>query len=114
MYYRIFRSDRSSRWIETFSEIVTRFDRLDLMELYNMVMKRFETTTPEGVDLNQERWNLKSWDFYENCEVHTLILEDGTEIHMLAKRKYSLTKETLEKMMSLKLVAESASDRAST
>ncbi|GJW94114.1 hypothetical protein Tco_0173786 [Tanacetum coccineum] len=74
------RSDGSSRWIKTFSEMVTRFDMLDLEELYNMVMKRFETTTLEGVDLvlwgdlrtmfdanaedelwqNQERWNLKS------------------------------------------------------
>ncbi|GJU04113.1 hypothetical protein Tco_1114451 [Tanacetum coccineum] len=80
IYYRIFRFDGSSRWIKTFSEMVTRFDRLDLVELYNLVMKRFETTTPEGVDLvpwgdlrtmfdanaedelwqNQERWNLKS------------------------------------------------------
>ncbi|GJS75241.1 hypothetical protein Tco_0725122 [Tanacetum coccineum] len=38
--------------------------------------------------------------------VHTLILEDGTEIHMLAEKKYPLTKETLERMMSLKLIAE--------
>ncbi|GJY16369.1 hypothetical protein Tco_0386791 [Tanacetum coccineum] len=45
------RSDGSSRWIKTFSEMVTRFDRLDLEELYNLVMKRIETTTPEGVDL---------------------------------------------------------------
>ncbi|GJW31012.1 hypothetical protein Tco_0047887 [Tanacetum coccineum] len=94
--------------------------------------ERFETITPEGVDLvlwgdlrtmfdanaedelwqNQERWNLKSWNFYENCGVHTLTLEDGTEIHMLAERKYPLTKETLERMMSLKLIAESASDSA--
>ncbi|GJU86466.1 hypothetical protein Tco_1294012 [Tanacetum coccineum] len=132
IYYRIFRSDGSSRWIKTFSEMVTRFDRLDLVELYNLVMQRFETITPEGVDLvlwgdlrtmfdanaedelwqNQERWNLKSWNFYENCGVHTLTLEDGTEIHMLAERKYPLTKETLERMMSLKLIAESASDSA--
>ncbi|GJV94239.1 hypothetical protein Tco_1545816 [Tanacetum coccineum] len=41
---------------------------------------------------NQERWNLKSWNFYENYGVHTLTLEDGTEIHMLAERKYPLTK----------------------
>ncbi|GJS92693.1 hypothetical protein Tco_0799661 [Tanacetum coccineum] len=107
IYYMIFRSDGSSRWIKTFSEMVTRFNRLDLVDLYNLVMQRFETTTPEGADLN-----LKSWDFYENCGVHTLIPEDGTEIHMLADRKYPLTKETLEKMMSLKLVAESASDSA--
>ncbi|GJY01306.1 hypothetical protein Tco_0359458 [Tanacetum coccineum] len=55
--------------------MVTRFDRLDLMELYNLVMQRFETTTPE-------------------------------------ERRYPLTKETLKRMMSLKLIAESASDSA--
>ncbi|GKA73479.1 hypothetical protein Tco_0779781 [Tanacetum coccineum] len=134
IYYRIFRSGGSFRWIKTFSEMVTRFDRLDLEELYNLVMKRFETTTPEGVDLvlwgdlrimfdanaedrlwqNQERWNLKSWDFYENCGVHTLILEDGTKIYMLVERKYPLTKETLKRMLSLRLVAGTASEDAYT
>ncbi|GJY01305.1 hypothetical protein Tco_0359457 [Tanacetum coccineum] len=131
-YYRIFRSNESSRRIKTFSEMLTRFDRLDLVELYNLVMQRFETTTPDGVDLvlwgdlrtmfeanaedelwqNKEGWNLKSWDFYENCRVHTLTLEDGIEIHMHTERRYPLTKETLERMMSLKLIAESASDSA--
>nr|GFB01149.1 hypothetical protein [Tanacetum cinerariifolium] len=85
IYYRIFRSDGSSRWIKTFFEMVIRFDRLDLVELYNLVMQRFETTTPE---------------------------EDGTEIHMLAERMYLLTTRTLERMMSLRLIAESASDAA--
>ncbi|GKB96475.1 hypothetical protein Tco_0982612 [Tanacetum coccineum] len=131
---KIFRSDGSSRWIKTFSEMVTRFDRLDLVELYNLVMKRFETTTLEGVNLvlwgdlrimfdanaedelwqNQERWILKSWDLYENCGIHTLILEDGTEIHMLVERKYPLTKETLKRMLSLKLVTRTASEYAYT
>ncbi|GKA31901.1 hypothetical protein Tco_0718268 [Tanacetum coccineum] len=134
IYYRIFRSDGSSSWIKTFSKMVTRFDRLDLVELYNLVMKRFEKTTPEGVDLvlwgdlrimfdanaedelwqNQERWNLKSWDFYENCSVHTLILEDGTEIYMLAERMYPLTKETLKRMLSLRLVVGTTSEDAYT
>nr|GEX64614.1 ribonuclease H-like domain, reverse transcriptase, RNA-dependent DNA polymerase [Tanacetum cinerariifolium] len=85
VYYRIFKSDGSSRWIKTFSEMVTRFDRLDLVELYNLVMQRFETTTPE---------------------------EDGTEIHMPAERRYPLTTKTLERMLSLRLIAESASDAA--
>ncbi|GJR23783.1 hypothetical protein Tco_0972310 [Tanacetum coccineum] len=97
-YYKIFISDRSSRWIKTFSEMVTR--------------TMFDAHAEDELWQNQERWNLKSWNFYENCGVHTLILEDGIEIYMLAKRKYPLTKETLEKMMSLKLVAESASDGA--
>ncbi|GKB40528.1 hypothetical protein Tco_0885470 [Tanacetum coccineum] len=38
IYYRIFRSDGSCRWIKTFSKMVTRFDRLDLEELYNLTM----------------------------------------------------------------------------
>ncbi|GJS60220.1 hypothetical protein Tco_0655004 [Tanacetum coccineum] len=66
--------------------------------------KRFKTITPEGVDL-------VLWGALRTM-VHTLTLEDGIEIHMLAERKYPLTKETLERMMSLKLIAESASDSA--
>ncbi|GKB87151.1 hypothetical protein Tco_0959423, partial [Tanacetum coccineum] len=108
IYYRIFRSDGSSRWIKTFSEMVTRFDRLDLVELYSLVMQRFETITPEGVDL--VLWGDLRRMFDAN--VHTLTLEDGTEIHMLVERKYLLTKETLEWMMSLKLIPEFASDSA--
>nr|GEV62302.1 hypothetical protein [Tanacetum cinerariifolium] len=80
IYYRIFTSDGSSRLIKTFSEMVTRFDRLYLVELYNLIMQRFESTTPEVLDLilwgdlrtmfeantedelwqNQEKWSLKS------------------------------------------------------
>nr|GEV54921.1 hypothetical protein [Tanacetum cinerariifolium] len=51
IYHRIFKSDGSYRWIKTFSEMVTRFDRMDLEELYNLMMQRFETTSPEGVDM---------------------------------------------------------------
>ncbi|GKC97031.1 hypothetical protein Tco_1162473 [Tanacetum coccineum] len=116
------------------SMILTDMGQRSCGQLYNLVMKRFETTTLEGVDLvlwgdlrimfdanaedelwqNQERWNLKSWDFYEIGGVHTLILEDGTEIHMLAERKYLLIKETLERMLSLRLVAGTASEDAYT
>ncbi|GJW35138.1 hypothetical protein Tco_0058058 [Tanacetum coccineum] len=69
--------------------------------------ERFKSTTPEGVDL-------VLWGRFKdnNCGVHTLTLEDGTEIHMLAERKYPLIKETLERTMSLKLIAESASESA--
>nr|GEY93114.1 hypothetical protein [Tanacetum cinerariifolium] len=88
IYYGIFRFDGSSTWIKTFLEMVTRFDRMDLEELYNLVMEKFEITSSEGVDLvlwgdlrtmfeettnddlwrNQKEWILKSWNFYENSE----------------------------------------------
>ncbi|GKE73599.1 hypothetical protein Tco_1535640 [Tanacetum coccineum] len=72
----------------------------------------FDANAEDDIWKDQEEWILKSWNFYENCGVHTLILEDGTEIHMLIERKYPLTKETLERMMSLKLIAEFASESA--
>ncbi|GJV68311.1 hypothetical protein Tco_1483820 [Tanacetum coccineum] len=126
-YYRVFRANGSSRYIKTFTEMVSRFDRLDFIELHSLVMQRFSTTTPEGIDLvlwgdlrvmfeetadddiwkNQEKWIIKSWTFYENCRVHILALEDGTEIHMLAERRYPLIRETLERMMELRLTIES-------
>ncbi|GJY74531.1 hypothetical protein Tco_0478962 [Tanacetum coccineum] len=80
IYYRVFRADGSSRWIKTFSEMIKFFDRMDLVEIHSLVMKRFETTPPEGIDLllwgdlrimfeskeddelwkNQEEWKLQS------------------------------------------------------
>ncbi|GJV29314.1 putative ribonuclease H-like domain-containing protein, partial [Tanacetum coccineum] len=129
-YYRDFKADGSSRYIKTFTEMVSRFHRLDFNELHSLVMIRFETSTPEGIDLilwgslrtmfeanaeddlwkNQEEWILKSWNFYDNCGVHILVLEDGTEFYMLAERRYPLTKETLERMLALRLIAESESE----
>ncbi|GKC01410.1 hypothetical protein Tco_0987546 [Tanacetum coccineum] len=41
----------SSRYIKTFTEMVSRFDRLDFIELHSLVMQRFSTTTHEGIDL---------------------------------------------------------------
>nr|GEX00810.1 hypothetical protein [Tanacetum cinerariifolium] len=73
IYYKIFRFDRSSRWIRTFSEMVTRFDRMDLEKLYNLVMQMFETTTPE-------------------------------------EKRYTHTKETLKRMLAVRLIAECESE----
>ncbi|GJZ95217.1 hypothetical protein Tco_0667420 [Tanacetum coccineum] len=50
-YYRVFRANGSSRYIKTYIEMVSGFDRLDFIELHSLVMQRFSTTTPEGIDL---------------------------------------------------------------
>nr|GEX80730.1 hypothetical protein [Tanacetum cinerariifolium]GEX83296.1 hypothetical protein [Tanacetum cinerariifolium] len=76
IYYRIFRSDGSSRWIKTFAEMMTR--------------TMFEANAKDELWQNQEEWSLKSWNFYENCGVYLLILEDGTEIHMLTEKSKEL------------------------
>nr|GEX12136.1 hypothetical protein [Tanacetum cinerariifolium] len=107
IYYRIFRSDGSSRWIKTFSGMVTRFDRRDLVDLYNLVMQRFESTTPEGVDLIL-LGDLRTM-FEANVEDE---LWQNQEKWSLKKRRYPLTTRTLDKMLSLRLISESASDVA--
>ncbi|GJS86217.1 hypothetical protein Tco_0752758 [Tanacetum coccineum] len=78
-YYRVFKADRSSRYIKTFTKMVSMFDRLVFIELHSLVMKIFETSTPEGIDL-------------------------------ILWGRYPLTKETLERMLALRLIAESESE----
>ncbi|GJS79953.1 hypothetical protein Tco_0729834 [Tanacetum coccineum] len=59
---------------------------------YESIMKSFKTTPPK---------ELKS----TSLGVHVLRLEDGTKINMLAERRYPLTKNTLERMMDLRLTS---------
>ncbi|GJX05518.1 hypothetical protein Tco_0191434 [Tanacetum coccineum] len=82
IYYKVFRADGSSRWIKTFSEMIKFFNKMDLVEIHSLVMKR----------------------------VYVLRLEDGTEINFLVERRYPLTKNTLERMMDLRLTVLSDDD----
>nr|GEW75230.1 putative ribonuclease H-like domain-containing protein [Tanacetum cinerariifolium] len=104
-YYRIFRSNGSSRWIKTFSKMVTRFDRMDLEKLYNLVMQRFETTSSEGVDM--VLWGDLRTMFEETADDD---LWKNQEEWILKKRRYPLIKETLERMLALRLIVESESE----
>ncbi|GJT15955.1 hypothetical protein Tco_0874661 [Tanacetum coccineum] len=45
--YKIIRADGNTSYHKTFSSMLRRFDRQDLMDLHRLVMKRFEDNTPE-------------------------------------------------------------------
>ncbi|GJX19588.1 hypothetical protein Tco_0222265 [Tanacetum coccineum] len=77
IYYRVIRADGSSRWIKTFSEMVKLFDRMKLVEIHSLVMKRFATTTSEDDELwkNKEEWNLLSREFHEQLFTEKQIAE---------------------------------------
>ncbi|GKB53357.1 hypothetical protein Tco_0904110 [Tanacetum coccineum] len=60
---------------------------------------RIESTKVEGTQEGREE-NI-------SVEFHILALEDGTEIHMLVERRYPLIRETLKRMMELRLTDES-------
>nr|GEU78478.1 putative ribonuclease H-like domain-containing protein [Tanacetum cinerariifolium] len=86
-----------------------RLEGVDLV-LWGDLRTMFKETADDDLWKNQEEWILKSRNFYENCRVHTLTLEDGTKIYMLAERRYPFTKETLERMLALRLIAECESE----
>ncbi|GJX94660.1 hypothetical protein Tco_0349246 [Tanacetum coccineum] len=101
-YYRVFRDNRSSRYIKTFTEMVSRFDRLDFIELHSLVMQRFSTTTPEGINL--VLWGDLRIMFEETADDD---IWKNQEKWIIKKRRYPLIRETLERMMELRLTAES-------
>ncbi|GJS73165.1 hypothetical protein Tco_0706006 [Tanacetum coccineum] len=74
--------------------------------------------TPETSDddfwKNQEDWEIIRWRYNESSGVHTLKLEDGTTIHMLAKRRYPLSKELMIRMLDHGMEVEDESETAIT
>ncbi|GJZ58173.1 hypothetical protein Tco_0613667 [Tanacetum coccineum] len=71
-----------------------------------------DSSRPLGRNLLRIREKIREDQIKREKNWYKLTVEDGTEIHMLVETKYPLTKEILERMMSLKLIVESASDGA--
>ncbi|GJT00547.1 hypothetical protein Tco_0821716 [Tanacetum coccineum] len=91
-YYQIKRAYGSVKHYKILSAMLYDFDRQDMLELYRLVMDRFQTASPEGYDLllwgdlkiliepneedeiwrNQLDWNLINWKLHNFCGVHVL------------------------------------------
>ncbi|GKB72554.1 hypothetical protein Tco_0933966 [Tanacetum coccineum] len=117
-------------------EVLHIFDRQDLFHLYDLVMKQYSESTPEGIELilwgdlkimmessievtdqgdfwnDQQDWEIVTWRLYEACGVCILEFKDGTVIHMLVERKYPLSKELLQRMLDFGLEVEVESTAA--
>ncbi|GJT70505.1 uncharacterized mitochondrial protein-like protein [Tanacetum coccineum] len=127
------KANGNTSYHKTFSSMLRKFDRQDLMDLHRLVMKRFEDNTPEGYNLllwgdlkvmfepnaedeiwsNQQDWTLINWKLYENCGVYSLLM-DGTLtcFNMLVEKRYPFIMEMLKKMLNWKLEAEAESTMA--
>ncbi|GKB25525.1 hypothetical protein Tco_0864926 [Tanacetum coccineum] len=132
MYYKIIRGDGSSKNYKILSEMLYDFDRQDIMELYRLVKERYSSSKPEGYDLmlwgdlhtlfepdeeseiwmNQNEYNLISWNLCDFCGVHILLMQNGIAIHMLTEKKYPLSQEMLSKMLSKRLEVDHESTQA--
>ncbi|GJR59025.1 copia protein [Tanacetum coccineum] len=120
-YLIIHRANNHFRAFDTLWEILHILDRQDLQHLYRVVQSYFEHIPPTGLGLillgdlttiwetpetsdddfwkNQEDWEIIRWRLNESSGVHTLELEDGTMIHMLAERRYPLSRELMIRML---------------
>ncbi|GJT80269.1 hypothetical protein Tco_1054611 [Tanacetum coccineum] len=63
---------------------------------------------------NQEDWEIIRWRLNESSGVHTLELEDGTMLHMLAERRYPLSRELMIRMLDHGMEVEDESETAIT
>ena len=56
-------------------------------------------TSNDALWNTQENWEITRWRFFESSGMHSLELEDGTMIHMLAERRYPLTRDLMVRML---------------
>ncbi|GJW44194.1 ribonuclease H-like domain-containing protein [Tanacetum coccineum] len=135
-YLIIHRENNHFRAFDTLWEILHVLDRQDLYHLYRVVDDYYEHIPPTGLglmllgDLNiiwetaessdddfwkdQEEWEIIRWRFHESSGVHTLEIEDGTMIHMLAERRYPLSRELMIRMLEHGMEVEDESETAIT
>ncbi|GJT67739.1 RNA-directed DNA polymerase, eukaryota, reverse transcriptase zinc-binding domain protein [Tanacetum coccineum] len=135
-YLIIFRANNHFRAFNTLWEILHILDRQDLYHLYRVVQDYYEHIPPTGLGLvllgdlttiwetpetsdddfwkNQEDWEIIRWRLNESSGVHTLELEDGTTIHMLAERRYPLSRELMIRMLDHGMEVEDESETAIT
>ncbi|GKF46242.1 hypothetical protein Tco_0136044, partial [Tanacetum coccineum] len=127
VFYRVNGNFRAFNYL---MEVLHIFDRQGMFHLYDLVMKQYSESTPEGIELilwgdlkimmessleltdqgdfwnDQQDWEIITWRLYEACRVYILELKDGTVIHMLVERKYPLSKDLLQRMLDLGLEVE--------
>ncbi|GJW86957.1 hypothetical protein Tco_0162297 [Tanacetum coccineum] len=135
-YLIIHRANNHFRAFDTLWEILHVLDRQDLYHLYRVVDDYYEHIPPTGLglallgDLNiiwetaessdddfwkdQEEWEIIRWRFHESSGVHTLEIEDGTMIHMLAERRYPLSRELMIRMLEHGMEVENETETAIT
>ncbi|GJT55735.1 hypothetical protein Tco_0990789 [Tanacetum coccineum] len=97
------------------------YDQLYLQEAYqiedlgdlNIIWETAESSDDDFWK-DQEEWEIIRWRFHESSGVHTLEIEDGTMIHMLAERRYPLSRELMIRMLEHGMEVEDESETAIT
>ncbi|GKA99603.1 hypothetical protein Tco_0827597 [Tanacetum coccineum] len=100
-YLVIYRVNGNFRAFNYLMEVLHIFDRQDLFHLYDLVIKQYSESTPEGIELIL--WGDLKIMMKSSIEVIDQEFKDRTVIHMLVERKYPLSKELLQRMLDFGL-----------
>ncbi|GKC70581.1 hypothetical protein Tco_1116464 [Tanacetum coccineum] len=109
-YLVVYRVNGHFRAFNYLMEVLHIFVRQDLFHLYDLVMKQYSEITPEGIELIL--WGDLKIMMESSTEENDQELKDGTIIYMLVERRYSLSKELLQRMLDLGLEVEEESTAA--
>ncbi|GJU10550.1 hypothetical protein Tco_1132946 [Tanacetum coccineum] len=127
----IIRVGNHTKAYQIFADMLKKFDRDDLVKLWDLVKERFSTTEPTD-DKEKELWvELKRlfepdnddilwklqrymhdplvWRLYDTCGVHHVSSVRGHDIFMLVEKEYPLSKGVLMLMLVNKLLVEADS-----
>ncbi|GJY25206.1 hypothetical protein Tco_0399932 [Tanacetum coccineum] len=118
--------------LQIFADMLKKFDRDDLVKLWDLVKERFSTTEPTDdkekelwvelkrlfkPDSDDSLWKLQMymhdplvWRLYDACGVHHVSLVRGHNIFMLVKKDYMLSKGVQMLMLANKLLVEQHSE----
>ncbi|GKA53157.1 hypothetical protein Tco_0746472 [Tanacetum coccineum] len=113
-YWRIIRVGNHTEAYQIFADMLKKFDRDDLVKLWDLVKERFSTTEPTD-DKEKELWvklkklfepdsddtlwklqrymhDLLVWRLYDTCGVRHVSLVRGHDIFMLVEKDYPFSK----------------------
>ncbi|GJR25151.1 hypothetical protein Tco_0973678 [Tanacetum coccineum] len=110
---RIIRVGNHTEAYQIFADMLKKFDRDDLVKLWDLVKERFSTTEPTN-DKEKELYmhDPLIWRLYDTCGVHYVSSVRGNDIFMLVEKDYTLSKGVQMLMLDNKLLVEQYSEMA--
>ncbi|GJS51950.1 hypothetical protein Tco_0625312 [Tanacetum coccineum] len=133
-YWKIIRVGNHTEAYQIFAEMLKKFDRDDLVKLWDLVKERFSTTEPIDdkekelwvelkrlfePDSDDTLWKLQRymhdplvWKFYDTCGVHHVSSVKGHDIFILVEKEYPLTGGFITMILANKLQVNQYSEMA--
>nr|GEW84201.1 hypothetical protein [Tanacetum cinerariifolium] len=97
-YYKIIRADDTHQLYVSFLTLLRNFNREELEALWSLVEERFSITKPKNFSNDLLLVTLGA--MFEKPDSHALIWKNQRSVHGPAKKKYPLTRFTLDQMLN--------------